>query len=169
MKRKIPNRIVHYNRAEPFRTITSAAAGELEAAIKCLDVRNSWGLNRFSDTSYLEQRFEVEKLMRAKFIDIGGVPILSQPIYFFLGRNERFEEHPLNIGYTIDLVHLHKSSISFSYGDTMLSFNKENRRLASKKYNNPLCDRLFGLDELEDLFEDNIFLSQSALTIEAHL
>ncbi len=169
MKQKIPDLIVHYSRDEPFRSITSLAADQLEAVVNSLEERNSWGLNRFSDPCYMKQRFEVEKLMRAKFIELGGRPILSQPIYFFLGRNRCFEDHPLNIGYAIELAHIHKSSISFSYGDTMLSFNKENRKLAGEKYNNPLCDRLFGLDDLEELYWDHNFPRQSALAVEAHL
>ncbi|MBK7892253.1 MAG: hypothetical protein IPJ84_15830 [Bdellovibrionales bacterium] len=107
--------------------------------------------------------------MRARFVAMGGAPVLSAPIYFFLGRNKRFEEHPLNIGYAIDLVHLHRNSISFSYGDTMLSFNVENRKVAGEKYQNPLCDRLFMLDELEYLFSNDLSSSQSPLAVEAQL
>ena len=51
----------------------------------------------------------------------------------------------------------------------MLSFNEENRKAAGEKYKNPLCDRLFRLSELEMLFEDRHFPTQSALAIEAHL
>lgn len=169
MNSKIPNFIVHYNRAIPFRSITSVAEDQLQAVIKSLDENNSWGLNRFSDPSYLKQRLEVENIMREKFIEIGGAPILLRPIYFFLGRNARFEEHPSNIGYAIDLSHLQKKSVSFSYGDTMLSFQKENRKSAGEKYNDPLCDQLFGLDELEKLFENNSFPTHSSLAVEAHL
>lgn len=51
----------------------------------------------------------------------------------------------------------------------MLSFNEENRKLAGEKYNNSLCNQLFMLDELESLFENKLFLAESALAIEAHL
>ena len=122
MKSKIPKFIVHYNRAEPFRSITSVAEDQLQTVIKSLDERNSWGLNRFSDPSYLRQRFEVENLMREKFIEIGGLPALQRPIYFFLGRNKRFEEHPLNIGYSIDLALLQNSPKNFFQCNSV--FNK---------------------------------------------
>jgi hypothetical protein len=169
MKSKIPNHIVHYSRAEPFRSIIDVPFDQLDAVIQILNERNSWGLNRFTNQNYFKQRLEVENIVRTKFIEMGGEPILSHPIYFFLGRNQRFEEHPLNIGYVIDLLHLHRNLVSFSYGDTMLSFNEENRKLAGEQYFNPLCAKLFMLDELEDLFENKFFPTQSALAVEAHL
>ena len=107
--------------------------------------------------------------MRLKFIEMGGSPVLLHPIYFFLGCNTRFEEHPLNIGYSIDLSDVQRNTVSFSYGDTMLSFNEENRKFAGEQYLNPLCGRLFMLDELMGLFESTYFLAQSGLAVEAHL
>ncbi len=168
MQSKIPKHIVHYNRGEPFHSITGVPPEQLNAVIEKLDEKNSWGLNRFKNQTYFQQRLEVENHMRLKFIEMGGSPALLHPIYFFLGRNSRFEEHPLNIGYSIDLSDVQRNSVSFSYGDTMLSFNKENRKLAGEQYLNPLCGRLFMLDELMDLFESSYFCL-SGLAVEAHL
>jgi hypothetical protein len=160
---------VHYSRAEPFRSITAAPTVELQVLINSLNESNSWGLSRFADPNYLSQRLDVEARMRERFFEMGGVPVLAHPIYFFLGRNKRFEEHPLNIGYEVDLSNLDRNQVSFSYGDTMLSFNEENRRLAGEPYRHPLCNRLFMLDDLEDLIKEGIFAGSSALAIEAHL
>ena len=169
MKRIVPNHIVHYSRGEPFCSITSVSPNQVERVINGLNEKNAWGINRFSNSVYYKQRLEVEKAMRSKFIEKGGAPILSHPIYFFLGRNNRFEEHPLNIGYVIDLSDIDMSSISFSYGDTMLSFNEDNRNLSGEQYENSLCDKLFSFDELNDLFDDKLFPTQQTLHVEAHL
>ncbi len=169
MQLKIPNQIVHYSRGEPFRSITDVPLEHLDSVIEKLDEKNSWGLNRFKNQTYFKQRLDVENGMREKFIEMGGNPLLLHPIYFFLGRNQRFEEHPLNIGYSINLSDVQRNSVSFSYGDTMLSFNEENRKLAGELYLSPLCERLFMLDELEELFESKFFSSHALLTIEAHL
>jgi hypothetical protein len=71
MKQRPPNFIVHYSRGEPFRSITSTAPHQLHDALNSLDEQSSWGLNRFADPTYLEQRFEVERLMRARFVAMG--------------------------------------------------------------------------------------------------
>ena len=169
MIQKVPDQIVHYNRAVPFRTITALPAEQLPAVISSLDTKSSWGLDRFKDQKYLKQRVEVESKIRLRFIEMGGSPSLMHPIYFFLGRNKRFEEHPLNIGYSLKLEDLNKLTVSFSYGDTMLSFDEENRRLSGASYQNPLCDQIFMLDELNKLFESPLFPAQIPLAVEAHL
>lgn len=149
--------------------MTSVPPDQFDFVVRSLDERSIWGLNRYSRPNYIRQRFEVESLMHAKFIEKGGKPVLSHPIYFFLGRNKRFEEHPLNVGYIIDLASIAKDSISFSYGDTMLSFNEENRKLAGEPYKNSLCNSLYMIDEIEALLENKLFPNKNALNIEAHL
>jgi len=167
--RQVPDQIVHYSRGEPFRSIMSVPLEELQAVVSNLNESNAWGLNRFKDLKYYNQRREVERSMRAKFIEMGGEPTLSHPIYFFLGRHARFEEHPLNVGYSIELSQLSKKHVSFSYGDTMLSFNDENRKLAGEKYESPLCSELFLIDDLKGVLESKLFPVDSPLAIEAHL
>lgn len=169
MHSKVPSHIVHYSRAEPFRSITATSPIELDSVVAGLNEKNSWGLNRFKDRSYLEKRFKVESTLRERFIEMGGRPILSHPIYFFLGRNKRFEEHPLNIGYAIALSEVHRHHLSFSYGDTMISFDQENLKLAGDKYRHPCCGRLLTFDELGEVMKENDFMPSSTLAIEAHL
>ncbi len=169
MKSKILDYIVHYSRAEPFRSLTSVPADQLYAVLNNLNEKVAWGLNRFSDSNYFQQRLDVENRMRSEFIAMGGEPVLSHPTYFFLGRNPRFEEVSLNIGYMIELSSIDIKSISFSYGDTMLSFNQENRKLAGEKYANPLCNRLYLKSDLESLFGNKMYPKDSPLYVEAHL
>jgi hypothetical protein len=169
MNRNFPDQIVHYNRAKPFRSITSTPLDQFSSVASLLNETNSWGLNRFKDQTYFQQRLEVEARLHQMFAARGGRPMLRHPIYFFLGRNPHFEEHPLNVGYAIDLSHLDRTQVSFSYGDTMFSMDEENRKVAGKLYENPLCNQLFVLDELEELFASPLFPDESALPIEAHL
>lgn len=89
----VPNFIVHYSRGEPFRSITSLSHHDLDSALKKMTEANAWGLARFSDPQYLSQRYQTEDILKNRFIKIGGKPVLENPIYFFLGRHQRFEEH----------------------------------------------------------------------------
>lgn len=103
MDPQIPDFIVHYSRGEPFRSITGAGSEGCGAILKTLTEDNAWGLARFSDPRYLAQRFQVEEMMRRRFIAIGGKPVLRNRIYCFLGRHAGFEAHERNLGYAISL------------------------------------------------------------------
>jgi hypothetical protein len=98
-----PDYITHYSRGEPFLSLSSVTQDNLQSVLKQLNESNAWGLNRFSDPDYLKQRKQIEQKLRQQFIAKGGKPELDHPIYFFLGRNARFEEHKKNIGYKINL------------------------------------------------------------------
>ena len=168
-QKNIPKFIVHYSRGEPFLSITSLPKNNLSQTIQKLTEANAWGLNRFSDPHYLNQRIETESLVRNSFIAKGGEPQLIQPIYFFLGRNNRFEEHQLNKGYSIELQKISFKSISFTYGDSMLAFNEMNRTLSGIKYQNPLCTKVYLLEELDSIFSSPHFPHDDPLAIEAQL
>lgn len=165
----IPNFIVHYSRGEPFRSITSVCHEDLAGVIATLDETNALGLSRFSDPQYLSQRYQTEKYLRERFIEIGGHPILQNPIYFFLGRHARFEEHERNLGYFIQLQDIDPRSVSFTYGDSMLCFNDQNRQQSGERYRNPLCENLYSLADLPQLFAHPGFPKTERLHIEAHL
>ena len=149
------NFIVHYARGKPFLSITSLAPDLREKTLDLLNEETAWGLRRFSDSQYITRRLEVELHLRSHLIGRGGNPILKHPIYFFLGRHLRFEEHPLNRRYEIMLSEIPKDSITFTYGDTMLSYFSDYRRLSGEKYQNPLCNEIFLLDELDDLLRSS--------------
>ncbi|MGE3757158.1 MAG: hypothetical protein AB7H97_05345 [Pseudobdellovibrionaceae bacterium] len=168
-KSDIPSFIAHYSRGEPFRTITSLPHDLRSSAISNFTETTAWGLNRFSDPEYLVRRLEVEKHIRNQFIEKGGNPDLNHPIYFFLGPHRGFEQHPLNKRYEIHLEDLCKDSITFTYGDTMLSFFDDYRKLSGEKYQNSLCNRIFLLDELDDLFSHADYPENEPLYVEAQL
>ncbi len=107
--------------------------------------------------------------MRKAFIAKGGKPQLEQPIYFFLGANKRFEEHKLNKGYKINLHDLESEQVSFTYGDSMLAFIKENRDQSDPLYKNKLCEEVYRLEELDRVYSSVHFLNEGHLAIEAQL
>jgi hypothetical protein len=169
MKSKVPSYIVHYARGKPFQSITNVPPRQLAGVIENLNETNAWGLDRFSHPEYLAQRIKTEKMMRHEFIGKGGRPTLEHPVYFFLGRHPGFEVNPNNKIYTIDLGFLFRESVTFSYGDTMLSYVDENRKQSGAQYQNQLCGKLFTLDQLEDLYSNPLFPLDSPLAVEAHL
>ena len=73
------------------------------------------------------------------------------------------------MGYMIFLRDIDPRKISFSYGDSMFCFNRDNRILAGEKYQNPLCTQLFAFEDLPELFADKNFPQTDPLHIEAHL
>src|SRR3712207_6517156 len=97
--KEIPSFITHYSRGEPFRTMSSVPRDQWLEVVAQLNETNAWGLGRFTDAEYMERRLRVEERLRSGFIAAGGRPELQHPIYFFLGRNERFEQHPANKPY----------------------------------------------------------------------
>lgn len=169
MDNQISNFIVHYSRGEPFRSITSVCRADVGGVIGKLNETNAWGLARFSDEKYLAQRYDTEAQLREQFIKIGGQPVLDNPIYFFLGRNARFEQHEKNLGYLIYLRDIDPRSISFTYGDSMFCFDKDNRRQAGEKYLSLLCEEVYSLERLPLLFAHPKFPKVDPLHIEAHL
>lgn len=164
-----PNFIAHYNRGEPFRSITSFPQDQWQSIIEKLNSTNAWGLNRFADRQYLKQRVLAEAEVRKAFIAKGGKPRLEQPIYFFLGANKRFEEHKLNQGYKISFDDLESEQVSFTYGDSMLAFIKENRDQSGPQYRNPLCEEVYRLEELGGVYASIHFSDENQLAIEAQL
>ena len=168
-KKNIPTHIIHYSRGEPFLSITSVPSDELKHLIGKLNETNAWGLSRFSDPHYLSQRIQTESQVRDAFIAKGGKPYLTQPIYFFLGNNVRFEEHKQNKAYKIELQKIPAKAISFTYGDSMLAFNEVNRKLSGIKYQNPLCAKVYLQEELESVFLSPHFPQNDPLAIEAQL
>ena len=165
----IPNFITHYNRAEPFRSLTSLSKTDLAAALKEMNESNSWGLNRFTDPEYLPRRAMVETKIRNQFISIGGSPHLTHPIYFFLGRNESFEENKSNKAYTIQLKDISALHVSFTYGDSMFCFNDDYRMLKGGPYLSELCPHIYRIEDLEKIFSHSDYKSENRLHIEAQV
>ncbi|MBC7754543.1 MAG: hypothetical protein H7Z71_09920 [Moraxellaceae bacterium] len=163
-----PQFISHYSRGEPFRSITSLPQDQWQNIIQKLDSTNAWGMDRFKDLNYLKQRVQAEAKLRNAFIAKGEKPQLDQPIYFFLGRNEQFEESRLNKRYEFNLADILSEHISFTYGDSMLSLIEENRKHSGIRYQNPLCDSIYRTEELKTLFSSEHF-PEKPLHIEAQI
>ena len=166
---EIPDFITHYNRSEPFRSISSVSPEKLPAVLKELNETTAWGIARFSDSEYLKRRVIVEKKIRQGFIEKGGNPVLAHPIYFFLGKNDLFEEHKRNKPYLIELRDLPKHTVSFTYGDSMFCFNEDYRRLKGKDYLSELCTQTYTYEELPRIFSHTDYSSETHLHIEAQL
>jgi hypothetical protein len=162
------NYIVHYSRGEPFKSISSADPDRVQDILLKLDENNAWGLNRFSDPEYFPRRIEVEKKIRQQFIGKGGRPQLEYPIYFFLGRNARFEEHKKNVGYRINLDVLPPGTVSFTYGDSMFCLNEDYRQRLGGEYLSEYCSHVYLMEELTDLISE-IGQRKNALHVECQL
>ena len=166
---QIPNFVTHYSRGTPFRSMTHVPQENWSKVIAELNETNAWGVSRFKDPEYLSRRLEVENSLREKFISKGGKPILRNPIYFFLGRNNQFEEHKGNIGYKIYLKDLPSGSISFTYGDSLIGHNEDYRNRSGEKYQNVLSREIFLFEEIHSLFLNEKFPKNDRLNVEAQL
>lgn len=105
--------------------------------------------------------------MHAAFTAKGGRPKIRNPFYLFLGRNLQFESNPKNRGYVIHLKDLPPDVVTFTYGDSLLSWDARYRSLLGAKYENSLCAEIFGFSELPLLFEKQP--SEDPLHIEVQL
>lgn len=112
---------------------------------------------------------KLEEILRLEFLAKGGLPELTAPIYFFLGRNSGFEEHPRNHGFTIDLQDISSHLVSFIYGDSMLAYFSDYRVRSGVKYQNSLCAKLFTKEELAGLFSHCEYPQDGALHIKCQL
>ncbi len=162
---EIPNFVTHYSRGEPFQSLSGASSERIQS----LDVKKVWGLQRLKDPEYLPRRIQTEKLLKRKFQEIGGRPVLEYPVYFFLGSNLQFQSHPLNKAFMLSLENIPSDSISFTYGDSLLSFDQKYKGLSADRYQNPLCEIVFKKESLKKLFTHSSYPVSSPLHVEAQL
>jgi hypothetical protein len=148
-----PNFIVHYNRSEPFRSITGHQEADWLEVVSGLDENKSWGLDRFKDTRYLKARADVERRMYEAFVSKGGSPKIHNPFYCFLGRSIGFESHPKNIGYIIYLKDIPANAVTFTYGDSLLAWDKDYRMQVGPKHESSLCEEIYPISELQSVLE----------------
>jgi len=117
--------LYHYyeKSCEPFRTITALP---LDEAIAAYTAWRAAQPNSGVTTPewYLNRRYNMEKRVRDKFIEIGGKPIRTAPVYFTLGANKGMEtwyNTPVHIKIPVDEFDL--NAVSFTYGDMFPVFN----------------------------------------------
>jgi len=113
------NYLYHYyeKSCEPFRTITALPFEE------ALVVYTAWRADnpnsgKTTPEWYLNRRYDMEKIVRDKFISIGGKPVRTAPVYFTLGANKGMETWYNNPSYVkIPINEFDLDTVSFTYGD----------------------------------------------------
>ena len=81
---------------------------------------------RFADfENYYPRRLKVDKLLRARFIELGGKPLREHPLSFVLQGSDYLDGWFDNgIVTKIPLNHISSNHISFTYGDSMASLER---------------------------------------------
>ena len=117
--------LYHYyeNSLPPLRSITSLP---FEKAVELLRSHQAEDPNRTHPNIewFLTRRYEMEKKVRDRFIDIGGKPINDAPVYCTLGANEGMKtwfREGAHLRIPISSIDL--DAVSFTYGDTFPVFN----------------------------------------------
>jgi len=89
MKAHDTKHLYHYYEKDrpPFRSISALPFDE---AKKILNAQREINENLVHPNIkwFLERRYEADKIIREKFIEIGGKPVQTAPIYFSLGANK---------------------------------------------------------------------------------
>ena len=114
----IPTQLTHYYKGDaPFRSI-SAGIDEL----RLTDILG--GLTEENTLAFaLAERRRVEALLAERFRAKGGRPALDHPAYFVVGRSSWFERHEPEVKRcTVPLDRVDPAAVSFTYGDSMISF-----------------------------------------------
>jgi hypothetical protein len=121
----IPTYLTHYYKGDaPLRSISGVKDGlRLKEILGGLTEENTLAFARFRSETYLTDRKRVEALLVERFRAKGGRPTLEHPAYFVVGRSSWFERHEPEVRrFTVALDRLDPSGVSFTYGDSMISF-----------------------------------------------
>jgi len=118
--------LYHYyeKTCDPFRTITSLPFEEAVIVLRKWRENNPKSASPANIEWFLTRRYEMEKIVRDKFIAIGGKPIRTAPVYFTLGANKGMNtwyNNPACI--KIPFREFDINTVSFTYGDTFPVFN----------------------------------------------
>ena len=108
----------------PLRTITSLDFEKAFAILSDFQAENP-NLTHPNIEWFLKRRYEMEKIVRDKFISIGGRPVNSSPVYLTLGANEGMKTWFENTAWLkIPVSEFDLDTVSFTYGDMFPVFNK---------------------------------------------
>ena len=116
--------LYHYYERDfgPFATLTALP---LEEARKVLLDKKAEGKFHNPDIDgFLKSRYDRDRKLRDAFIDRGGKPQRTAPVYMMLGEHKQWEsayENPAII--KIKLSELDPLTVSFTYGDSFAVFN----------------------------------------------
>ncbi|WP_346881080.1 hypothetical protein [uncultured Algibacter sp.] len=117
----LPVNLYHYYEIEqgPFKNITQ---NEFDKALE-IQKNISVGFNSKRPSNYIKLRFAVEKRLKQAFVVKGGIPKIDAPFYFTLGECPWLKSCYDNPGVIkIPLSNFKKEYISFTYPDSMISF-----------------------------------------------
>ena len=157
----LPQTLLHVYRkgSPPFRTISSLSDTDAFEVMRELYVEGSVFWERFGrPAEYLGYRRQVEQRLRTAFVQSGGSPTDSFPIYMILGHPEWFETvvDPRTVDTTevieIPLEEIPRHEISFTYPDSMTSGDSAER--VDPDYFDPdYCGRVLTLEEVAEIVQ----------------
>ena len=119
--------LYHYfdNERKPFLSLSDLSDQEAIMIHKKLEKDNNIFSKRNSDGKYMELRRFVENKLYSKFIEKEGKPKRKIPYYMVLGESN-FYKRLNNEGYNdvikIPLEKFDKNTVSFTYGDSFITF-----------------------------------------------
>jgi len=164
---KIPKFLYHYYELEngPFRNITEYGYE------KAVNIQNKIveGWNSKRHDGYVKLRFSLEKRMRAQFILKGGKPTRNDPSYFTLGECQWAKSWYINPGVIkISLTHFKSEHISFTYPDSMISYQLFDEPKL-EKYRKNCSGKIFLLSEINNLINEYSLPSEKKSKAEERL
>lgn len=111
--------LYHYyeKNTRPFRSITALPFEEAAAILRAKRATDP-RLTHPNIDWFLKRRYQMETVVRDKFIEIGGKPIATAPVYLTLGANEHMKTwftDPAVIRIPVNA--LNPDVVSFTYGD----------------------------------------------------
>lgn len=137
---------------KPFLNLSSLKEDEVNIVLAELREKTKRGESKrvFMDW-YVEERKKSELLIREMFISKGGRPEKNYPHYFILGQSLIQKSTHLNMQeITISLNEIPTELISFTYPDSMASFDLEK----DEKYKMPYHGKVFNRKELENIIKE---------------
>ncbi len=116
----LPDYLTHYYEAArgAFRNLSDLPPDEAEAVLSAIRERGE-GFASKRTADYLTIRRELEALVRARFIEKGGLPQRARPHYLILGACDWLKSwyaHGEEVH--IPLAEFDATFVSFTYGDT---------------------------------------------------
>jgi hypothetical protein len=119
------NHLYHYyeKNQPPFRSITALPFDEAEVILNNRREKNK-NLTHPDIKWFLQRRYDTDKTIRERFVQISGKPNRDTPVYFTLGANvgvSTWYENPAFL--RIPVNEIDPDTVSFTYGDVFAVFN----------------------------------------------
>ena len=114
----------YYEKGQPpFRSISALPFDEAEKVLNELREKNE-NLVHPNIKWFLEWRYNMDKTIRDKFIEIGGKLVRTAPVFCSLGANKGISTWFENTAFIkIPINEFNLDTVSFTYGDTLAVFN----------------------------------------------